>query len=81
MDKSGMVWIDVLRDFRARDGSAYYAEEKRLVSEEQRARFCAAGWASDPTGAVPTGAPNTGAARLEGVQDIVHRVSTTEGGN
>lgn len=74
MDKSGLVWIEVEMDFRARDGTPFYAQEKRLVSEDQRARFCAAGWASDPSGAVPTGTPNTGKAELTGVQNVTHTV-------
>lgn len=79
MDKSGLVEIEVQMDFRARDGTPFYAQEKRLVTEEQRARFCAAGWAKDPTGSVQTGTPDRGASELTGVRSTKHTV--TKGGS
>ena len=36
----------------------------RTVSDEDGARFCAAGWAKDISGAVPTGDAATGTADL-----------------
>lgn len=78
-DTSGLVWIEVLMDFRARDGTQYYAEERCRVTPEDRARWCAAGWAQDPSGEVPTGDPRRPPATLEGVQSTRHVISDERG--
>lgn len=63
--------IEVLETFL--DGpSRYEAGEVRVVSDEDGAHFCAAGWAKDLDGAVPTAArQQAGEVRLD-VRNVLH---------
>jgi len=72
-----MKFIDVRTDFL--DGhTKYYAGERVKVSDEDAVRFCAASWATDPDGKIPTGKPNA-ESTLE-VRDGGHVAKVTSPG-
>jgi hypothetical protein len=56
----------------------FEAGDVRTVSDEDGARFCAAGWAKDISGTVPTGDAATGSADLA-IHNATHNVGDSNG--
>lgn len=58
----------------------YHAGERVSEDDDTAAYFCAAGWAKDEAGEIPTGEPNKGEVRLN-VHAVGHKHSTTTAGS
>ena len=67
-------WIDIKKNFRS-GGENYFAGERLFEPTEKAVRWIKAGWASDVSGELPTGAPDTTPKTLE-VQDGIHDASS-----
>jgi len=62
------------------DGATVFElDDQCTVSDEDGARFCAAGWAEDMDGVVPTGEPTGGVTRLSIHNSTLRSASATVG--
>lgn len=66
-------WIDIKANFRS-GGANYFAGERLNEPAEQAARWVKAGWASDVSGDLPMGVPDTSPKKLE-VKDGIHNAA------
>jgi hypothetical protein len=60
--------IECLTTFKDTDNgtpATFHLGDVLTVSDEDGARFCAAGWAKDTSGQVPTAEPTGGASKLD----------------
>lgn len=67
--------MDVKRNFSAK-GTNYYEGERKALDAETAARWCVAGWLSDPAGELETGTPDTSPKELE-IQNGTHASRAT----
>jgi hypothetical protein len=74
--------IECLTTFKDADNgtpATFHLGDTLTVSDADGARFCAAGWAKDTSGQVPTAEPTGGAAALNIHNVAVGQIATNAG--